>query len=196
MSTTVRFAASIEVTRATTWSSASPSGISRFGIRTWAGISAKRSSTLRTPIAESISSSSEGMRSALSEQRLLRVWPGPAPSKRKCDVPRFGLRGTMLPVVLVSIFLAMCGVWWGLTVIAWITWEKRFASPAQSADSLQDTEKKPSWKSKLVDAIEFGAPTVLAVGLAVDGFAGRALMHAAGWSIPVPVSEGLQIVGT
>ncbi len=101
----------------------------------------------------------------------------------------------MLPVVLVSVLLAVFGVWWGLTVIAWITWEKRFASPGKSASSLQDTEKKPSWKSKLIDAIEFGAPTVLAVGLAVDGFTGRAILLAAGWSIPVPFSEGLQILG-
>jgi len=102
----------------------------------------------------------------------------------------------MLPVLLVSILLAMCGVWWGLTVIAWITWEKRFASPTKNADSLQDTEKKPSWKSKLVDTIEFGAPTVLAVGLVIDGFTGRTLLSAAGWSIPVPFSEGFQILGT
>ena len=102
----------------------------------------------------------------------------------------------MLPVLLVSILLAMCGVWWGLTVIAWITWEKRFASPTKSADSLQDTEKKPTWKSKLVDVIEFGAPTVLAVGLAIDGFTGRTLLYAAALSIPVPLSEGFQILGT
>src|SRR5712692_8061899 len=101
----------------------------------------------------------------------------------------------MLPVVLVSVLLAVFGVWWGLTVIAWITWEKRFASPGKSASSLQDTEKKPSWKSKLIDAIEFGAPTVLAVGLAVDGFTGRAILLAPGWSIPIPFSEGLQILG-
>jgi len=102
----------------------------------------------------------------------------------------------MLPVVLVSILLAMCGVWWGLAVIAWITWEKRFASPTEGTDSLEETEKKPSWKSKLVDAIEFGAPTVLAVGLALDGFTGPALLNAAGWSIPIPFSEGFQILGT
>src|SRR2546428_11580495 len=101
----------------------------------------------------------------------------------------------MLPGFLVSVLLAMCGVWWGLTIIAGITWEKRFESPTKSADFLQDTEKKPTWKSKLVDVIEFGAPTVLAVGLAVDGFTGRALLSAAGWSIPVPFSEGFQILG-
>ena|SRR2546425_6361969 len=101
----------------------------------------------------------------------------------------------MLPVVLVSVLLAVFGLWWGLTVIAWITWEKRFASPGKSASSLQDTEKKPSWKSKLIDAIEFGAPTVLAVGLALDGFTGRALLYAAGWSIPLPFSEGFQVLG-
>src|SRR3989442_8395462 len=113
---------------------------------------------------------------------------------RRTSIRREG--GRMLPVVLVSALLSICGVWWGLALIAWITWEKRFASPTKSADSLQDTEKKPTWKSKLVDVIEFGAPTVLAVGLAIDGFTGRTLLYAAGLSIPVPFSEGLQILGT
>src|SRR2546427_9647243 len=76
MSTTVRFAASIEVTRATTRSSGNPSGMSSFGIRTAEGMSAKRSSTLRRPISRSISSSSEGMRSLRREARGLRVLNG------------------------------------------------------------------------------------------------------------------------
>jgi hypothetical protein len=58
---TVRFAASIEVTRDTTASSGRPSGRSSFGMRTAAGISAKRSSMVCRPIVWSISSSSEGM---------------------------------------------------------------------------------------------------------------------------------------
>src|SRR2546428_11200761 len=76
MSTTVRFAASIEVTRATTRSSGNPSGMSSFEIRTAEGLSAKRSSTLRRPISRSISSSSEGMRSLRREARNLRVLNG------------------------------------------------------------------------------------------------------------------------
>src|SRR2546425_3127664 len=76
MSTTVRFAASIEVTRATTRSSGNPSGMSSFEIRTAEGMSAKRSSTLRRRISRSISSSSEGMRSLRREARSLRVLNG------------------------------------------------------------------------------------------------------------------------
>jgi protein-S-isoprenylcysteine O-methyltransferase Ste14 len=103
----------------------------------------------------------------------------------------------MLPVVFASVLLAVCGLWWGLTVIAWIAWEKRFASPHQNAGGpLQDTEKKPTWKSKLVDLIEFGAPTALAVGLSYDGFTSGRLLYGAGWSIPIPFSEGFQILGT
>src|SRR5207249_2240501 len=82
MSTTVRFARSIEVTRATTWSSGNPSGMSSFGIRTAEGMSAKRSSTLRRPISRSISSSSEGMRLPLKGRRHLRVLTAP---RRRCS---------------------------------------------------------------------------------------------------------------
>src|SRR5438552_2855292 len=89
MSTTVLFAASMEVTRATTTSSGSPSGKSSFGIRTAAGMSAKRSSTLCRPIARSISSSSEGMRLALSRRLHLRVWPGQSRMRRREPVHRF-----------------------------------------------------------------------------------------------------------
>src|SRR5207237_646725 len=89
MSTTVLFAASIEVTRATTTSSGSPSGKSSFGIRTAAGMSAKRSSTLCRPIARSISSSSEGMRLALSRRLHLRVWPGQSRMRQREPVHRF-----------------------------------------------------------------------------------------------------------
>src|SRR2546428_3174243 len=78
MSTTVRFAASIEVTRATTRSSGNPSGMSSFEIRTVEGMSTKRSSTLRRPISRSISSSSEGLRSLRREARNLRVLNGSA----------------------------------------------------------------------------------------------------------------------
>src|SRR6267143_763324 len=73
MSTTVRFDASVEVTRATTWSSGSPSGMSSFGMRTAGGMSANKSSTLCRPIVRSISSSSEGRRFRLRGARLLRV---------------------------------------------------------------------------------------------------------------------------
>src|SRR5256886_3229956 len=81
MSTTVRFAESIDVTRATTTSSGSPSGKSSFGMRTAAGMSAKRSSTLRRPIVGSISSSSEGIRGGLRDRSLLRIWNPPAGTK-------------------------------------------------------------------------------------------------------------------
>src|SRR5947199_873337 len=89
MSTTVLFAASMEVTRATTTSSGSPSGKSSFGIRTAAGMSAKRSSTLCRPIALSISTSSEGMRLALSQRWHLRIWPGQSRLRRRELIRRF-----------------------------------------------------------------------------------------------------------
>src|SRR3989440_3189094 len=93
MSTTVRFAESIDVTRATTTSSGSPSGKSSFGMRTAAGMSAKRSSTLRRPIVRSISSSSEGIRCRLRDGSLLRIWNPPAGTKESVLPRRVPARG-------------------------------------------------------------------------------------------------------
>src|SRR5207244_490398 len=94
ISTTVRFAPSIEVTRATTRSSDRPSGTSSFGIRTPAGMSTKRPESPRRPISRSISASSEGMRVRLKGRRHLRVLKGqvlhadPEPYLRKSEMSR------------------------------------------------------------------------------------------------------------
>ena len=196
MSTTVRFAASIEVTRDTTTSSGTPFGRSSFGIRTAAGMSAKRSSMLRRPIVRSISSSSEGIRAALSDRWHLRVWPnGGAEEGSNGRRSIRALSGSMLPLLLASVVLLAYGLWWALTVIAWITWEKRFASPAKRAANVEGSETKATWKSKLVEVIEFGLPSVLSIGRAFDGMTGGRLLYSPNWSIPVPSSEGFQGFG-
>jgi len=57
----------------------------------------------------------------------------------------------------------------GLAVVAWIGWEKRFASAGLRAAREGTPKKKRDWASTIVDVIQFGLPTVLAVGLAIDG---------------------------
>src|SRR2546426_2870913 len=59
----------------------------------------------------------------------------------------------------------------GLAVVAWIGWEKRFASAGLRAAREGTPKKKRDWASTIVDVIQFGLPTVLAVGLAIDGSA-------------------------
>jgi protein-S-isoprenylcysteine O-methyltransferase Ste14 len=135
------------------------------------------------------------MRFALSERRLLRVWPDDARTSifgRK-TIPR--TEGTTLPILLASALLLTFGLWWGLTVIAWLAWEKRFASPTEPV-STEEPEAKPSLRSRIIDAVEFGLPSVLTVGLAIDGLTGGRILYAPGWSIPLPFAEAFQGVGT
>src|SRR5436309_12483204 len=78
---------------------------------------------------------------------------------------------TLLPRIVASLLLLVAGIWWGLAVIAWIGWEKRFASVGLRAAREGTPKKKRDWASTIVDVIQFGLPTVLAVGLAIDGSA-------------------------
>jgi len=87
-----------------------------------------------------------------------------------CPEPTFGAwRKRLLPRIAASLLLLLAGVWWGLAVVAWIGWEKRFASAGLRAARAGTTKKKRDWASTIVDVIQFGLPTVLAVGLAIDG---------------------------
>ena len=60
----------------------------------------------------------------------------------------------------------------------------------------RDSDEKPSRTSKLVDVVEFSVPTILLVGLALDGMTGGRILYATGWSILLPFSESFQVVGT
>jgi len=87
-----------------------------------------------------------------------------------CPEPTFGAwRKRLLPRIAASLLLLLAGVWWGLAVVAWIGWEKRFASAGLRAAREGTPKKKRDWASTIVDVIQFGLPTVLAVGLAIDG---------------------------
>ena len=89
-----------------------------------------------------------------------------------CPEATFGAwRKRLLPRVAASLLLLLAGVWWGLAVVAWIGWEKRFASAGLRAAREGTPKKKRDWASTIVDVIQFGLPTVLAVGLAIDGSA-------------------------
>ena len=108
-----------------------------------------------------------------------------------------------LPLSVASILLLVAGLWWGLTVVAWITWERRFASPGkrraiESREVLLEDAGKPEERTRgslLVDVVEFGMPSVLSIGLALDGLAaGGVVFYASGWSFFLPVSEGFQVL--
>src|SRR5438093_2077006 len=98
--------------------------------------------------------------------------PGGCLTESICVGPTFGAwRKRLLPRSAASLLLLLAGVWWGLAVVAWIGWEKRFASAGLRAAREGTPKKKRDWASTIVDVIQLGLPTVLAVGLAIDGSA-------------------------
>src|SRR5437867_9055111 len=113
-----------------------------------------------------------------------------------CPEATFGAwRKRLLPRVAASLLLLLAGVWWGLAVVAWIGWEKRFASAGLRAARDGTPKKKRDWASTIVDVIQFGLPTVLAVGLAIDGLASGIVFYGYPWSFFPPFAAVIQLLG-
>lgn len=101
----------------------------------------------------------------------------------------------MLPRFIVSVLLLIAGLWWGAAIISWATWERWFASPGKRRVGVGGSSQKRDWTSILVDVIQFGLPSVLSVGLAVDGLVlGGFILYTPGWSFFPPFSGILQLV--
>src|SRR2546428_12761097 len=113
-----------------------------------------------------------------------------------CPELTFGAwRKRLLPRIAASLLLLLAGVWWGLAVVAWIGWEKRFASAGLRKAREGTPKKKRDWASTIVDVIQFGLPTVLAVGLAIDGLASGIVFYGYPWSFFPPFAAVIQLLG-
>ena len=112
---------------------------------------------------------------------------------RQANIRR--MEETLLPRIVASLLLLVAGIWWGLAVIAWIGWEKRFASVGLRAAREGTPKKKRDWASTIGDVIQFGLPTVLAVGLAIDGLGSGIVFYRYPWSFFPPFAEVLQFLG-
>src|SRR5437899_4206541 len=104
-------------------------------------------------------------------------------------------RKHLLPRVIASLLLLLAGVWWGLAVLAWMGWERRFASAGLREAGDGTPKKKRDWASTIVDVTQFGLPTVLAVGLAIDGLASGIVFYRYPWSSFPPFAGVLQVLG-
>src|SRR5438132_9504660 len=113
-----------------------------------------------------------------------------------CPEPTFGAwRKRLLPRIAASLLLLLAGVWWGLAVVAWIGWEKRFASAGLRKAREGTPKEKRDWASTIVDVIQFGLPTVLAVGLAIDGLASGIIFYGQPWGLSLPFAVAFQVLG-
>src|SRR2546427_10157927 len=104
-------------------------------------------------------------------------------------------RKHLLPRVIASLLLLLAGVWWGLAVLAWMGWDRRFAAAGLREARDGTPKKKRDWASTIVDVTQFGLPTVLAVGLAIDGLASGIVFYRYPWSSFPPFAGVLQVLG-
>src|SRR2546428_8463592 len=104
-------------------------------------------------------------------------------------------RKHLLPRVIASLLLLLAGVWWGLAVLAWMGWERRFASAGLREARDGTPKKKRDWASTIVDLIQFGLPTVLAVGLADDRLATGIVFYRNPCAFVPSVPRVLQVLG-
>ncbi len=88
----------------------------------------------------------------------------------------------VLPRSEASVLLLIAGLWWGVAVVAWIARERWFVSVAkEKAKERAHEDDGRTWVSTRVDVIQFGLPSTLSIGLALDGLVfGGIVLYAPG----------------
>lgn len=102
----------------------------------------------------------------------------------------------MLPVAVASVLLFVSGVWWTASVLLARFWERHFETPGRHAERLQERERPRDCVSSFVGSVMMGVPSVVTLGLALDGFLdARVIFYARGWSWSLPEAAALQLFG-
>jgi protein-S-isoprenylcysteine O-methyltransferase Ste14 len=102
----------------------------------------------------------------------------------------------MLPVAVASLLLLVSGVWWSASILSSLYWERRFETLGRRSERLQERKEGRGRVSSVVGPIMFSVPSVVTLGLALDGFAGsRVIFYAPGWSWFLPGAETFQLFG-
>lgn len=102
----------------------------------------------------------------------------------------------MLAVAVASVLLLVSGVWWTASILLALYWDRRFETPGRNSQRLQERKKGRDRVPSVVGAIMFSIPSVVTIGLALDGLAeARVIFYAPGWSWFLPEAEALQLLG-
>lgn len=101
----------------------------------------------------------------------------------------------MLPVTVASVLLFVSGVWWTASILLSLVWERRFETPGRRAERIGE-RAGPRDRASIVGAVMFSIPTVVTLGLALDGLsAARVIFYASGWSWFLPEAAAFQLFG-
>src|SRR5205809_8108141 len=76
-----------------------------------------------------------------------------------------------------------------------MAWERRFVSAGLRERRAHAPKERRHWTSTIVDVIQFGLPTVLAVGLPIDGIASGIISYGQPWSFSLPLAVACQVLG-
>lgn len=102
----------------------------------------------------------------------------------------------MLPVAVASLLLLVSGFWWTASILLSRYWERHFETPSRHSERLQERKKGRDRVSSVVGTIMFSIPSVVTLGLGLDGFAdARVIFYAPGWSWFPPGAEAFQLFG-
>ena len=76
-----------------------------------------------------------------------------------------------------------------------VVWERRFETPGRHAERILE-RARPTDRASVVGAIMFSIPTIVTLGLALDGLsAARVIFYASGWSWFLPEAAAFQLLG-
>ncbi len=101
----------------------------------------------------------------------------------------------MLPVAVASVLIFVSGVWWTASILLSVFWERHFETPRRHAERLREREAQRV-RASVVGAVMFSIPSVVTLGLALDGLSGaRVIFYASGWSWFVAGAAAFQVLG-
>jgi protein-S-isoprenylcysteine O-methyltransferase Ste14 len=102
----------------------------------------------------------------------------------------------MFPAAVASVLLFVSGSWWAATILLMIFWNRYFETPGRRAERLEERKKRGDGASSFVGAFMLSLPSILTLGLALDGFLDtRLIFYARGWSWSLPGATALQLSG-
>lgn len=101
----------------------------------------------------------------------------------------------MLPVAVASLLLCVSGIWWTASILLAVFWERHFETAGRRSERARERGGARDLTSVL-GAIMFSIPTVLTLGLGLDGLSGAsAIFYASAWSWFLPQAAAFQVLG-
>lgn len=101
----------------------------------------------------------------------------------------------MLPVAVASLLLCLSGIWWTASILLSVFWERHFETPGRRTERAREREGVRD-RTSVVGAIMFSVPTVVTLGLGLDGLSGASVIfYASGWSWFLPEAAWFQVLG-